>query len=89
MQICISDFVCSGNGNYPFINHQVMCIFQVTDNYRRFIETSKEIVHIESDLLNLSAMLHEYRSVVHSLQDPHAQFDSGVKNYKIVKSVRF
>lgn len=33
----------------------------VTKHYKRFIQTSREIIHIESDLLKLTHMLNDYK----------------------------
>ena len=58
----------------------------VTENYGKFIETSKEIVHIESDLLNMSAMLNAYGAGIKEMQIQGMQFgkrNGGKDNFNV------
>eukprot|EP00455_Lapot_gusevi_P037091 TRINITY_DN4136_c0_g1_i1.p1 TRINITY_DN4136_c0_g1~~TRINITY_DN4136_c0_g1_i1.p1 ORF type:complete len:758 (-),score=220.96 TRINITY_DN4136_c0_g1_i1:88-2361(-) len=51
----------------------------VTDHYRKFIDTSKEIVNIESDMISLSNLLSDYRSVMKALQQTRLSQDNNTE----------
>ena len=41
----------------------------VTDHYRKFIDTSKEIAQVEGDMVTLNNQLNEYRAVIKGLME--------------------
>ncbi|CEO94416.1 hypothetical protein PBRA_000201 [Plasmodiophora brassicae] len=57
----------------------------VTDNYRKFIHTSKEIEHIEGDMSNLYNTLTHYSGALKKLQD--MSFTSEIEDGNITQSM--